>query len=397
MDIPSILSTSSPWSMGATVAAVMAISYMLLKPKGKKRRLSFTSQIMAAGAWPSGFDMAEPIINAVLTFDKLPSLDNVRSLIRQVMKYDRMGGVCTRDNSGAWGFDRREEPPSAAEVEKHLTVFEVHGQAEFWAKVHEICMGGLHSPDKAIDPWWEYVVLKNTGSGASGVIVRVHHTIGDGIALVGMVRAIMTDSHGKPIPDYFGSAKVSGGGGGGGGRGIGFLTKVASAAVHCLTLGMTKYDSPLVFTASDKKTMKYTGKRRTLLLPNVELAFVKALKDAATTKGQRTTVNDVLFSATTGAVRRYCQARDDPLLPRGGADREGEDTGGLQMRALLPVSFPRKASITDTAAALRNLWCFVSCPMPVGSGGALGRLAATRGITAKIKPPASFVAPVQVR
>ena len=126
MDIPSILSTS-PWSTSAAVAAVMAISYMLLKPKGKKRRLSFTSQIMAAGSWPSGFDMAEPIINAVLTFDKLPSLDNVRSLIRQVMKYDRMGGVCTRDNSGAWGFDRREEPPSAAEVEKHLTVFEVHG------------------------------------------------------------------------------------------------------------------------------------------------------------------------------------------------------------------------------------------------------------------------------
>ena len=84
-------------------------------------------------------------------------------------------------------------------------------------------------------------------------------------------------------------------------------------------------------------------------------------------------MNDVLFSATTGAVRRYCQARDHPLLPQGGADREGEDTGGLQMRALLPVSFPRKASITDTAAALRNLWCFVSCPMPVGSGGALGR------------------------
>ena len=394
-------------SLGLFSGVLLCVgTFMAFRAKSKKRvkrRLSFTSQIMAAGAWPNGFDMAEPIINAVLTFENLPSLSNIKSVIRQVMAYDRMGGACTRDSSGAWGFDPRTAPPTAGEVEKHLTVMEVAGEAALWAKAHEVCMCGLHALDKAKDPWWEFVLLKNTRSKTHAVIVRVHHTVGDGIALVGLVRAIMTDRHGKPIPDYFtvaserARAAANAGNGGGGLFGaLGFGLKVASAAVHCLTLGMSRYDSPLMFTAKDKKALKYSGKRRTLLLPDIDLAFIKALKDKATAKdGVRTTINDILFAATTGAIRRYCQARDDPLLPPN--DPAGNTPAAdLQLRALLPVSFPRKASITDTARALRNLWCMVSCPMPVGSGGVLGRLENTRKITSQIKPPKSFVPLVQL-
>ena len=86
----------------------------------------------------------------------------------------------------------------------------------------------------------------------------------------------------------------------------------------------------------------------------------------------------------TGAIRRYCQGRADPLLPEGEAD-----AAGLQMRALLPVSFPRPEE-----GGFRNRWCFVSCPMPVGTGSVLGRLAATRAATAALKN--SLVAPVQL-
>ena len=44
------------------------------------------------------------------------------------------------------------------------------------------------------------------------------------------------------------------------------------------------------------------------------------------------TFNDMLFSAFGGAIRRYCEARNDPLLKSGAA---------IQLRALLPVAFPR--------------------------------------------------------
>jgi hypothetical protein len=399
------------WQLAVgTVVAVAAYALLAPKKKGPKRRLSFTSQIMAAGSWPSGFDMAEPIINAVLTFPKAPKLDDVRVLIRRLMAYDRMGGSISKDSSGAWGFDKRSAPPTDAEVAKHLTVVEVDGTAALWAKAHEICMQGLQGPDKATDPWWEFVLLQNSkgrnGGGAgergeSAVVVRVHHIIGDGIALVGLVRAMMTTTDGKPIPDYFAAAATKARKESKPGSGLAaqaaHVLKVASAAATCLTLGMTPYDSDLAFTAPNKKTLQYTKKRRTVLLPDVGLSFIKKLKDAATARsgGQRTTVNDVLFAASTGAIRRYCQGRNDPLLPA--EDKEGLDSATkLQMRALLPVSFPRKADITDPARALRNLWCFVSCSMPIGSGGVLGRIAAARDATAAVKPPASFVAPVQL-
>ena len=178
---------------------------------------------------------------------------------------------------------------------------------------------------------------------------------------VGLIRALLSNADGSKVAlDFFpssGKEKSSGGILSAMSTGLG----IASAAVTCLTLGMSRYDSDLLFTPrkEKKKYIKYSGKRHVLLLPSVDLAFVKELKDKAGTKrGSRTTVNDVLFSATSGAIRRYCQLQGDPLVPGDGSGG-GDENAGLQLRALMPVSFPRKVEIAVSCSAV-NLH-YLSC------------------------------------
>jgi|AntRauTorckE5430_2_1112549.scaffolds.fasta_scaffold54466_1 hypothetical protein len=48
---------------------------------------------MAAGSWPTNVPMAEPIINAVLTFDQPPTEAALEELVLRMLRYDRLGGV----------------------------------------------------------------------------------------------------------------------------------------------------------------------------------------------------------------------------------------------------------------------------------------------------------------
>ena len=86
-----------------------------------------------------------------------------------------------------------------------------------------------------------------------------------------------------------------------------------------------------------------------VFFPTLRLSFVKAIKEKA-----QGTVNDVMLSLTTGAIRRYCKLRGDPL------------PAGLQVRALMPYAFPRSENeMNDPARCMRNKWSFLSVPLPM--------------------------------
>ena len=120
-------------------------------------------------------------------------------------------------------------------------------------------------------------------------------------------------------------------------------------------VGVSPYDTDLLFTSGPaKKKIMFKGKRKVVLMPDVEESLIKALKNAA-----KVTFNDVMFSAFGGAIRRYCEKRNDPLLAKLGKS--------VQIRALLPVAFPRsEAEASDPTRVLRNKWCFISAKFPVG-------------------------------
>ena len=217
--------------------------------------------------------MAEPIINVVLSFDSAPEFSKVAELIAQLMQVERLGGVPTEKN-GVWTIVPRQAPPSAGELERHLTVLNVDDTPSLWSKVSEITLGGLLKPDRIKEPWWEMVLLRNA-KGPSSILLRVHHVIGDGIALVGLVRKILTQVDGSPVPDYFSQMGRSPSKGNAITAFLGTAVGALSAAVECLTLGMSKFDSDLAFSGKNKSAISYSGKRRILLFPDIDLDFVK--------------------------------------------------------------------------------------------------------------------------
>jgi hypothetical protein len=117
-----------------------------------------------------------------------------------------------------------------------------------------------------------------------------------------------------------------------------------------VTLGMSKFDSDISFTTKNKEdTAMSIATNKFVFFPTLKLSFVKAIKEKA-----NGTVNDVMLSLTTGAIRRYCELKGDPL------------PSGLQVRALMPYAFPRSANeMNDPCRCMRNKWSFLSVALPM--------------------------------
>jgi len=111
-------------------------------------------------------------------------------------------------------------------------------------------MRGLLKPLREMDPWWEMVLIRSdpseggggggpvVGGGRGVILLRVHHTLADGIALVGLLQALVTHADGTPVTlDFLQQPrKASIGLWGYAQRGVAIL----KAAGTCLTLGLTK-------------------------------------------------------------------------------------------------------------------------------------------------------------
>jgi diacylglycerol O-acyltransferase len=98
----------------------------------------------------------------------------------------------------------------------------------------------------------------------------------------------------------------------------------------------------------------YSGKRRLIDFETMPLDYIKTLKTA-----HNVTLNDILFAALGGAIRRYNVAH--------GCEVTEKRKKRVLCRALMPVAFPRpKAETTDKTAVLRNKWVFVSADFGVG-------------------------------
>jgi len=135
------------WTAAAVAMSTVVATLALRKSKvgggdkpgggGLKRRLSFTSQCMAAGSWPAGFSMAEPIINAAVSFNTCPLEADVLEFILGCMAYDRFRGVpCEDKATGAWVIKVPEEARTLAEAKRHLTIIDVKGGTQgVWGKV----------------------------------------------------------------------------------------------------------------------------------------------------------------------------------------------------------------------------------------------------------------------
>lgn len=344
------------------------------EPKKKERRLSFTSVGLGLGSFPPKSNVKEPIINASIYFDTCPSSQDVAEVIvRPLLDYERMSHVPDLDN-------RICRPSGHGDDIKPMNMIRelsINGdEALLNRTIVEHCQDALGSGRGDL-PWWEILIIRNESGGPSACVIRVHHVIGDGLALVAAFNNVLTTEDGKPIstPSFKSSASSSSGGGKKKAKKgiLSTIWSVIEATGHVLTLGTTKYDDDTVFSKMNHSEMKHSGKRQAVIFPTIPLDFVKELKSAA-----GVTVNDILMTAVSQAIHDYCKSQNDKVLAEKGSK--------IQCRGLLPVGFPRSQDeLNDKYTAMRNMWCMVSCDIGVGHSDIEDRLRHIHSKTTEMK------------
>ncbi|KAL7530211.1 hypothetical protein ACHAXR_003365 [Thalassiosira sp. AJA248-18] len=350
----------------------------------KERRLSFTSVGLGLGSFPPETNVKEPIINSAVYFDgeSCPSSEDVATMIIKPLLdgYERLSSVpdldehiCRPSYHGG-----EENGGNIIDPMKLIRELDIDGGDETLLNktIVEHCQDTL-GEGRGDLPWWEILIIRNSGGGPSACVIRFHHVIGDGLALVSAFEKLLTTEDGKPIhspvslqrsASSTASKKAK--------KKKGILSTIWSlieATGHCLSLGATKYDDDTVFSKMNHSEMKHSGKREAVIFPTMPLDFIKELKSSA-----GVTVNDILMTAVSQAIHDYCKKQGDEVLKAKGSD--------IQCRGLLPVGFPRSQDeMNDKSKGMRNMWCMVSCDMGVGHSDIQDRLKHIHAKTTEMK------------
>jgi len=335
-----------------------------IPPHVKARRLEHVSAALAEGAFPRRCKAPQPIINCVLYYDTAPTIEAVKEYIcaSDLRDYIRMRSV-PRFINGHWEWEPRQ-----VIIENHVRHFTVGSEPELNALVQQLYQQSFPDPEV---PEWEFLIIENTGEGSSCIIGRVDHSIGDGISFVALTNSLFKDLNGCPLPiqdSYRGARRNS----------LNIFEQiwdVFSSFFAILTISLFGNDSDIVFSDPAKKALVYTGNRKAIFLPSIDLEYAYAIKEAADC-----TINDLLMAMTAGAIRRYCLNSNDPAFVTGKT---------LKFRALLPIAFPRNNYADDEEAkhlyGLTNKWCFLSVPMPIGEDTALERMRTQKKTNCQLK------------
>lgn len=225
-------------------------------------------------------------------------------------------------------------------------------------------------------PLWEYHFIENYGDGDSALFTRLHHSIGDGIALIRVLLSLTDESESAPWRLAAARAKRPR-------RSplAGILRRAQKSAKAAQKITETVAHEGLEMIRAPEKIVDLTKlgadgivslARLVLRTPDPKTAFKGrlnvakkaawsqpiALADVKTVgKATNGTVNDVLLTAMAGGLRRYLVSR-------------GEAVDGLNIRAAVPVNLrPLEGPIE-----LGNKFGLVFVSLPVGIEDCVDRL-----------------------
>ena len=317
-------------------------------------------------------------IVGVMIFDGALDEARLRAAIEQrMLGYARFRQVVCQQNGGyAW----RDDPDF--DLDHHLrraVLPGAGGQAELERFVADLASTPLN-PSR---PLWE-MHLVDTSIGGQALVTRIHHSIADGIALVGVLLSMADDSP-LPLPlprstrktarndeahdpFWFGiwrpatDAMLNG---------IRLSTNLWAKYVGLVTNPLQALEYSRLGTAiageigklalmPDDSPTRFKGKpgtsKRVAWSAPISLPEVKAVGRVL-----GCSVNDMLLSAAAGALRGYL------------ADK-GDAVEGVEIRALVPVNLRRP----QDQGQLGNRFGLVALELPVGIENPLARLYATR-------------------
>jgi WS/DGAT/MGAT family acyltransferase len=227
-------------------------------------------------------------------------------------------------------------------------------------------------------PLWELWLVTGLAEGRAGLVLKLHHTLADGLAAVQIAGLLLDgtpDVHRpvapwQPRPTPSGWALVADNLAG---RSAGLAATLARlrhprklAAQARVLAGATQMAAGGRPQRSRSLLRRPVGGRRRLAVVRAQLAVVKAVAHAHVA-----TVNDLLLAAVTGGLRALLVARGLP-------------TDGLILYASVPVALRAQAN----TAALGNQVGLMIVPLPVGEPDPVQRLRQiTRATTERKRRP----------
>ena len=314
-----------------------------------------------------------------------------------LLRYDRFRQSVLEDAGGAtWVEDRHLDLRNHVVLEKLPKLAKGHQQEALQDRVATLATQRL-DPKR---PLWQIHLIEDytgpDGVRGSAMIVRIHHCIADGIALISVTMSLVdggvapparvaksahsksaaksavesaedwiTDTLLKPFTDI--SVKALGAVGDGAARSLGLLgdpegikegiekgfqKSVAGSIDMARVLYQLASDSAaLALMPDDSKTRlkgKPGGKKKVAWCQPIPLEDVKAVG-----KALNCSINDVLLSCVAGALGEYLKSH-------------GDDVTGQEIRAMVPVNLRPPNPSHDQTHKLGNRFGLAPLVLPIG-------------------------------
>lgn len=309
-----------------------------------------------------------------------------------LLKYARFRQRVMEDAAGAtWVEDRYFDLKNHVIAEKLPKAAKGQEQEVLQDRVAELAMQPL---DRKRPLWQIHLVEDYTGPDGvkgSAMIVRIHHCIADGIALISVTMSLVdggaapperrkketgggaedwiADTLLKPFTDL--TVKALGAAGEGAARSLNLLSDpqkgmAGSLDVAKVLLQVLKDSAALALMPDDSKT-RLKGKpgktKKVAWCQPIPLDEVKAVG-----KALNCSINDVLLSCVAGAIGEYLKSH-------------GDDVSGQEIRAMVPVNLRPM----EQAYKLGNRFGLVPLVLPIGVDNPIERVYEVRRRMAALK------------
>ena len=293
--------------------------------------------------------------------------DLCQRLEERMFKYNRFRQRVVEDAAGASWVEHEMDVNEHVVLEKLPRHAKGQAQEALQKRVGELAMEPL---DRS-RPLWQFHLIEDY-EGGSALIVRIHHCIADGIALISVTMSLVdggappperqrkaapagaedwiADTLIKPLTEL--AVRALGAAGDGAAKSLNLLRDPQKGVAGSVDMARLAYQvlsdaAALALMPDDSKT-RLKGKpgrtKRVAWCPPLPLDEVKAVS-----KALNCSINDVLLSCVAGALGEYLRG-------------QGDDVTGQEIRAMIPVNLRP----LDQAYKLGNRFGLVPLVLPIG-------------------------------
>ncbi len=332
------------------------------------------------------------IVGILLFKGRVDSARLKRTIALRLLRFQRFRQIATVDDEGAWWID---DPDFDIDRHVHHAILPAPKEKpELQKYVAEVAS----TPLNPARPRWDFTLVE-TGDGNSALVVRIHHAIADGIALIGVIHSLTDDAidapeQGEPSVRAADGPTVAEANEDGEDNRFWRLViePLSNTLLASVRIGGHLWGQYRALRDRPEKLRDYAQVAALLAQESGKLAL---LPDDSRTrfKGSATTVKRVAWSepialAEIKAVGHVlgCSVNDTLLASVAGALRaylvdKGDSVDGVDIRAMIPVNLRPP----DDDQALGNRFGLVALELPLGIENPLARLYETKSRMTALK------------